>query len=244
MGNPWFRLYHEFATDPKVQMLSEINQRRFVMVLCLRCSHDDETLHDETIAFQLRINLREWQKSKAVMIESGLINEKNRPTGWDKRQFLSDTSTKRVAKYRKKKKQQCNVSVTPPDTDTDTDTDTEMNKERGIKSEVQKNEAASISKKIDAVPYKKIVELYHCCLPGLPAVAKLTPKRRAQIRQRFNEDMNDLDKWKNFFDFVDTSDFLMGRVQPQEGRSPFRADIEWLTNSTNFTKIAEEKYHV
>ena len=41
----WFRFYAEFATDPKVQMLSEQDQRRFIMLLCLRCSNGDVTLH-------------------------------------------------------------------------------------------------------------------------------------------------------------------------------------------------------
>lgn len=96
----------------------------------------------------------------------------------------------------------------------------------------------------DPVPYKKIIDLYHKALPDLPAVAKLTPKRKGQIRQRYREDLPKLDQWENFFDYVAQSDFLMGRVQPTNDRKPFRADIEWLTNSTNFTKIAEEKYHV
>ena len=29
----WFRMYAEFATDPKVQMLSEADQRRYIMLL-------------------------------------------------------------------------------------------------------------------------------------------------------------------------------------------------------------------
>ncbi len=37
MSNAWFRLYHEFSADPKVQMLSEADQRRYIMLLCMRC---------------------------------------------------------------------------------------------------------------------------------------------------------------------------------------------------------------
>ena len=44
MANPWFRMYHELAVDPKVQMLSEIDQRRYLMLLCLRCCNGDVTL--------------------------------------------------------------------------------------------------------------------------------------------------------------------------------------------------------
>jgi hypothetical protein len=125
MANQWFRMYHEFATDPKVQMLSEVDQRRYVMILCSRCCNGDVTLQDDEIAFQLRINVAEWSETKAVLINKKLIGEDNKPTAWDKRQFISDSSTERVARHRGKKQRECNVTVTPPDTDTDTDTDTE-----------------------------------------------------------------------------------------------------------------------
>lgn len=125
MANQWFRLYGEFATDPKVQMLSEANQRRYIMLLCLRCSNGNVTLHDDEIAFQLRISNDEWAATKAVLLDKKLITEGGRPTAWDKRQYLSDSSTARVAAHRAKKKAEkkraCNVTETPPDTDTDTE---------------------------------------------------------------------------------------------------------------------------
>lgn len=119
----WFRMYGEFATDPKVQMMSEADQRRFVMLLCLRCSNGDVTLHETEIAFQLRISNEEWAISKALFMSKGLIDEGCQPTAWDRRQFVSDSSRARVAAHRAKKKQAGNVTVTPPDTDTDTDTE-------------------------------------------------------------------------------------------------------------------------
>jgi len=126
MANSWFRLYHEFATDPKVQMMSEADQRRLVMLMCIRCCNGDETFHDEEVAFQLRVTMDEWQASKDVFIRKGFINHDNKILNWDKRQFTSDSSTERVRKHREKLKQDCNVSVTPPDTDTDTDTDKDL----------------------------------------------------------------------------------------------------------------------
>jgi uncharacterized phage protein (TIGR02220 family) len=120
MANSWFRLYAEFANDAKVQMLSETDQRRLVMLFCLRCN-GDETLQDEQVAFQLRISNEEWAKSKVTFISKSFINSDNEVLNWDKRQYISDSSTGRVAKYREKMKQEGNVSVTPPDTDTDTE---------------------------------------------------------------------------------------------------------------------------
>ena len=119
----WFRMYGEFATDPKVQMMSEADQRRFVMVLCLRCSNEGVTLHETEIAFQLRISNEEWATTKALFLSKGLIDEDCMPTSWDRRQFVSDSSKARVAAYRERQKLARNVTVTPPDTDTDTDTE-------------------------------------------------------------------------------------------------------------------------
>ena len=81
---PWFRMYHETATDPKVQMMGEANQRRYIMLLCLRCCNGDVTLQDEEVAFQLRISEGDYADTKALLIERGLIDDNNKPVAWDK----------------------------------------------------------------------------------------------------------------------------------------------------------------
>ena len=121
----WFRMYAEFASDPKVQMLSECYQRRYMMLLCLRCSNGDVTLQDTEVAFQLRIDVTEWMQTKGVLVEKNLINDSNQPTSWDKRQFASDSSAERVARHRANKKEQCNVTVTPPEKEKEKEKETE-----------------------------------------------------------------------------------------------------------------------
>lgn len=123
MANPWFRMYAEFAMDPKVQMLNEADQRRFVMLLCLRCSNDGVTLQDEEVAFQLRISSEQWAATKAVFLEKKLIGTDNAPRAWDKRQYRSDSSAERVSRHRAKKKQESNVTATPPEAEAESDTD-------------------------------------------------------------------------------------------------------------------------
>ena len=133
MANPWFRLYSEFAHDPKVQMLSEAMQRRYVMLLCLRCSEVLETLHETEIAFQLRLSTEELEQTKQLFISKNFIDKHWNLLNWDKRQFVSDSSTMRVAKHRSKKKQVSNVDETlqkRPSNAIDTDTDTEQIQKR------------------------------------------------------------------------------------------------------------------
>ena len=132
MANSWFRLYAEFVNDPKVQRLSEKDQRRYIMLLCLRCSNGDVTLHDDDVTFSLRISDAEWNDSKAILTERKLIDKNNKPIAWEKRQFSSDSSAERVSRHRMNKKIASNGDVTLQqrkcnvlDTDTDTDTDTE-----------------------------------------------------------------------------------------------------------------------
>lgn len=119
MANSWFRMYGEFATDPKVQMLSESDQRRLTMIFCLRCN-GHVTLQDEEVTFLLRISNEDWQVTKALFIAKGFINSSNEIANWDKRQYISDSSAERVARHRASKKEAvkpCNVTVTPPDTE-------------------------------------------------------------------------------------------------------------------------------
>ena len=105
MANPWFRMYSEFADDPKVQMMSEADQRRLLMIFCLRCKEPLETLLETEIAFHLRITPLELGVSKSIFIEKGFIDEKWCVLNWDRRQFVSDSSTERVRRFRQAQKQ-------------------------------------------------------------------------------------------------------------------------------------------
>lgn len=135
-------MYAEFATDPKVQSLTECMQRRYVMLLCLRCNNELHGLTDGEVACAMRISEDEALKTKESLTSKGLITEQWEPTNWDKRQYVSDTSNERVKRHRNKKntnnnintnninntyteekslqKQNCNVTVTLHNVDEET----------------------------------------------------------------------------------------------------------------------------
>jgi len=137
LANPWFRLYHEFADDPKVQIMSEVMQRRLVMLFCMRCK--GETFQEQLVTFHWRVSKEELADTKKVFLASGFIDDKWNLLNWNARQFLSDSSTDRTRRYRERMKQdetsqsdpeedghntperEGNVTVTAPDTDTDTE---------------------------------------------------------------------------------------------------------------------------
>lgn len=154
----WFRMYAEFATDPKVQMLSEPDQRRFVMLLCLRCASGSKPPQDSEVCFQLRISDAEWSKSKSTLRSLDLIDGSNRPVAWDKRQYVSDCSTERVYKYRR------NVSETFQKRPQSQSTETEAKSE---KTNGQKPPA----------PHHPFALIWNENCGTLPAIEKLTPGR-------------------------------------------------------------------
>lgn len=134
MSNRWFRMYHEFATDPVIQCLAFEDQRHYVVILCMKCDGllDRKVLpsmRDRLIYRALGLDPNSAEEAKRRLSEVGLIDKNWQPKGWDKRQFQSDSSTERSRKYRKNK-ESCNVAETSqqrhrdaPDTDTDTDKD-------------------------------------------------------------------------------------------------------------------------
>ncbi len=130
-GLAWFRMYAEFALDPDIQSLAFEDQRHYVVLLCLKCNG---TLDKEyatadrryaVIRRTLGLDSVAIDECKRRLIEAGLIDHHWQPLAWDRRQFLSDSSTERVQRFRERQR---NVSVTPPDTESDTDTDTEADK--------------------------------------------------------------------------------------------------------------------
>jgi hypothetical protein len=122
LGNPWFRMYVEFADDPKVQMMPEAMQRRLLMLFCERGK--GETLHETERAFHWRVTETELSETKALFMQKDFIDGAWNLLNWNKRQFLSDSSTDRVRRHRSHLKhdetlqeQSTAVTVTAPDTE-------------------------------------------------------------------------------------------------------------------------------
>lgn len=130
MANPWFRMYAEFASDAKVQMMSEAMQRRLVMVFCMRCSDVTVTLSDDEIAFQMRITAEELAETKAIFLRKGFIDQSWNVLNWEKRQFASDSSAARTRAYRGRQRDKSVTShVTERDAPEQNRTDTEQKRE-------------------------------------------------------------------------------------------------------------------
>lgn len=254
MANPWFRMYAEFANDPKVQMMPEAMQRRYIMLMCMRCSNALVTLQDAEIAFHLRINEEQLAEAKALFMAKGFIDERWNLLNWDKRQFASDSSAQRVARHRAAKKaeqkQGGNGDVTLPkrddnalDTDTDTDTEDEL-------------QNSPQSDDVRRCPLGTLVDLYHELMPMNPRVKVINDARKRLIRARWAEAAKldcepfgygtrsaGINAWREFFAICADSKFLTGRAPSTAGKPPFVADVDFLFSASGFAKTLENKYH-
>lgn len=109
---PWFRLYHEIATDPVVKLLAFDDQRHFIWSLCMKASGllDREfptpQLRERAIAGYLGVSLSTADEARRRLLEVGLIDEAWHPVNWEKRQMRSDSSTERVRAHRERRRQE------------------------------------------------------------------------------------------------------------------------------------------
>jgi hypothetical protein len=108
-------MYHEWDSDPKVQSMAEVMQRRLCMLFCLRCK--EETLQEHDRAFHWRISPQELAETKSLFMQKGFIDDEWNLLNWDRRQFISDSSTERVRRFREKKANEthetkCNILST------------------------------------------------------------------------------------------------------------------------------------
>ncbi len=256
----WFRMYHEFAADAKVQSMPEAMQRRLIMLFCLRCSNALVTLQDEELAFALRITDPELAETKALFMRKNFIDAGWNLINWDDRQFVSDSSAPRVKKHREKKreeaeraaeeaiklaeKQDCNVTVTPQNrTETDTETDQLL-----LSPETDDD--------VRRCPSGTLVNLYHELMPLNPRVKVLTKARKSAIRSRWIEAASldckpfgyttksgGLAAWRTFFEVCAESAFLTGQAPAQNGKPAFIASIDFIFSPAGFAKTLENKYH-
>lgn len=99
--------------------------------------------------------------------------------------------------------------------------------------------------KVEACPHQAIVDLYHEILPKLPRVAMLTKARQQHLQSRWRESAvhRDLAFWRDYFEMVKESKFLMGDAPGRNGGRSFRATFDWLIAPSNFVKVVEGNYH-
>jgi len=138
---PWFRLYSEIVDNYKIRCLSFEDRWHYVAIMACKnqgIMKGSGELLERALSVKLGLSFTELDDLKSRLLAVNLIDKNFTPISWDDRQFRSDSSKERVAKYREKQRVSkgvtANVSynpvtVTGQDTDTDKDTDAYKEKE-------------------------------------------------------------------------------------------------------------------
>jgi hypothetical protein len=189
---------------------------------------------------ELILAVRELSVTKIADVTEG----NDSVTVVNRRMFREERERKltrsRVQKHRNGKvKRKSNASVTPPSSSSSS----YISPPNGGDSPVQPDNTPAKTETPNC-PHDEIRALYHDKLPELPPVLSWHEERQKFLRARWREkpERQNLQWWSEFFDRVSRSDFLMGRTPSQNGKKPFKADLEWLVRPRNFAKIIEGKY--
>ena len=129
----------------------------------------------------------------------------------------------RLRQQKLRDKRKSNVEITPPSSSSSSSSSS--NPIEGV------NTPSSVK-----CPHQKIIELYHEVFPSLPTV-KSWPDQLKKILRKFWKEQPSLDWFRDYFNYIKDSDFLMGR------KTDFQADLEWIIRPTNRTKILNGRYH-
>lgn len=252
MSLPWFRMYAEFSGDPIVQSLSFDDQRHYIVLLCLKCSGlldrdiSPQSRRELIVARGLGLDAATASEVKRRLSEIGLIAKDWHPSAWDKRQFVSDVSTKRVRKHRKENEvgnvsetENCSSGNSP-----ETETETEQNRTE------KEEESIAGRLSLPVCPHQRILDLYHEKMPekrrhlvwdgrraeNLSSRWRwlLTHKSKKTGKPYFSTTEEGVEWFGKFFDYCRKSNFLM---------SKFRGFcFEWAVKKANFDKIIEGTY--
>ena len=148
----------------------------------------------------------------------------------------------RLRKERQRESRQCHADVTDPCHGNVTVASSSSYKE------YKESEPVTLEKpeeKNHHPPYQEFRKLW---LELLPTAIQPHPKNdtwHPDFRARWNEDekRQDLAYWKDLIgQLIKPSRFLMGGVDPPEGRKRFQISLPWLLKRKNFYKIIQGEY--
>lgn len=107
-----------------------------------------------------------------------------------------------------------------------------------------------------ACPFEDLLNAYHENMPLNPKCKVLNKDRKSSMKARWEEAAklsclpfgyktkeHGIEAWASFFRICSQSDFLTGKVKPQDGKQIFFADIDFVFSPSGFARILENKYH-
>jgi hypothetical protein len=106
-GKAWWRAWTEAAHDPKLQRLPPSLFKHWFNLCCLTAAHNGVLPTVRDCAHWVRQRPGATQKIIAQLVERGLfdaVGDTYAPHNWQGRQYVSDSSTERVKRFRKRER--------------------------------------------------------------------------------------------------------------------------------------------
>lgn len=235
MANPWFRLYAEFADDPKVQMMPEHFQRRLIMLFCDRSKGPiDESL----LAFHWRIGSVELQETKIAFLEKGFIDQDWNVLNWEKRQYVSDSSASRTKSYRERLNHKNDVPpkkyVTACDGHSDGHSDAPRTDTEQNRTETTEPKGSPPAPQVRPEDFANAWNSHRGMLPKL---REFTESRRRKVQARMRQGIT-VERFSEAVRLCTSMPFLLGN-NPRG----WVASFDWLIeNDRNLVKVLEGNY--
>jgi hypothetical protein len=268
----WFRLHSDAVDDEKLGLLAFEDRWHYMALLCCKAKGllDDEhhpELMRRKVAHKLGLSLPELDNVARRLAEVGLVDfDSLQPSGWDARQYESDSSTERTRAHRERSnglkrhgddavtamERHKNVPVAPPETETKTETERDEHAAHACDLRVEDRPPGK-SKSIPTCPHTEVLKLWAEVLPALPQhmPSQWRGAREKNLSARWRETAAErgwttkaqgLEFMARMFAFVGRSAFLTGRAPTQGTRPPFLCELAWLVKPDNWAGTLEGKY--
>lgn len=98
----WFRFYPDIINDIRFQGMSEVMQRRLIMIMCLRPRFTKRARTDEHVAWYLRMTPKTTRKTKEFLMAKGFLDASWNVLIWKDRQLDERRGDKEWKKIRER----------------------------------------------------------------------------------------------------------------------------------------------
>ncbi len=254
-------MYRTSLHNPKIGRLSDRQHR--VWHNCLLMADDTGVLPKMCdVAYHMRMTTHEAEQIVSELVECGLVDIQGagparsfKMHDWSVHQYVSDSSTERVKKFRNKNKEKkpatamkrfSNATVTVPDTDTDTDTERDSppvrhapDIETAPPEPQPKTKAPPKTGDIEAgfEAWARVASDY-----GLPACKSVSEARRKRMAKRLKVAGGPEAFEAVLRKEIAGSGFLRGRKAPKPGHKPFKADVDFVLQDASWDRIVDGFY--
>ena len=254
-GIDWFRWHHGSTTDPKFALVARKAGVSLPDVLAVwanlleSASQSSDrgtfgTVEVESIDFLFGFEDGCTVKIIEALEARGLVSE-GRIVAWSKRQPKrereDDNSSARVKAHRERAAAGVNDDVTPCNATKRQETprgEESREEEKELESSNDDLSDSAAPNQTPPCPVAKIIAAYHAELPELAGVRSFPESAAKQLRKRWREDVErqSVAWWAEFFRYVKSCDYLVGKV------NGFEADLIWLVGPRNFAKVLNGNY--